>query len=89
MVDYSPEDGPDGLTVDTDGNLYVAERSGKRPGIGIYNPAGKEIGFIETPLPTNVGFGRGENAGLLYITAGSSLYRIRLKTTGYHLPEKP
>ena len=89
MVDYSPEDGPDGLTVDTDGNLYVAERSEKRPGIGIYNPAGKAIGFIETPLPTNVGFGRGENAGLLYITAGSSLYRIRLKTTGYHLPEKP
>ena len=89
MVDYSPEDGPDGLTVDTDGNLYVAERSEKRPGIGIYNPAGKAIGFIETPLPTNVGFGRGENVGLLYITAGSSLYRIRLKTTGYHLPEKP
>ena len=89
LVDYSPEDGPDGLTVDVDGNLYVAERSGKRPGIGIYNPAGKEIGFIETPLPTNVGFGRDEDSNLLYITAGSSLYRIRLKTMGYHLPEKP
>ena len=24
LVDYAPEDGPDGLVVDTNGNLFVA-----------------------------------------------------------------
>ena len=86
LVDYSPEDGPDGLIVDANGNLVVAERSEKRPGIAIYSPQGKELGFIETPVPTNVGFGRGEDSNLLYITAGAELYSIRLNTTGYQLP---
>jgi len=88
MVDYSPEDGPDGLVVDAAGNLFVAERSEKRPGIAIYSPSGKPLGFISTPVPTNVGFGRGKDSNLLYITAGNSLYRIRLNASGYQLPEK-
>ena len=88
LVDYSPQDGPDGLVVDTNGNLYVAERALNRPGIGIYSPAGKELAFIKTEVPTNVGFGRGKDANLLYITAGKSLFRIRLNAKGYHLPSK-
>lgn len=55
----------------------------------IYNPDGKELGYIKTEIPTNVGFGRGEDSNLLYITAGKSLYRIRLNCVGYHLPPKP
>ncbi len=86
LVDYWPEDGPDGLVCDKSGNLYVAERSLKRPGIAIRDPEGKELGFIPTEVPTNVGFGRGKDANLLYITAGTSLYSIRLNTLGYHLP---
>ena len=89
LVDYSPFDGPDGLVVDADGNLYVAVRAENRPGIVIYNPDGKELGYIKTEIPTNVGFGRGEDSNLLYITAGKSLYRIRLNCVGYHLPPKP
>ena len=88
MVDYAPEDGPDGLVVDTKGNLYVAVRAENRPGICVYSPAGKELAYIKTELPTNVGFGRGKDANLLYITAGQSLYRIRLNAKGYHLPAK-
>src|SRR5262249_30456208 len=84
MVDYSPYDGPDGLVCDTDGNLYVAVRSETRPGIVIYAPEGKELAYIKTEVPTNVGFGRGPDAGLLYITAGKSLYRIRLNAKGFH-----
>lgn len=86
LVDYWPEDGPDGLVCDASGNLYVAERSVERPGISVRDPEGKELGFIPTEVPTNVGFGRGVNANLLYITAGKSLYSIRLNTKGYHLP---
>ena len=86
LVDYSPQDGPDGLVCDRQGNLYVAGRSEARPGIYVYSPEGKEIAYLKTEVPTNVGFGRGRDENLLYITAGRSLYRIRLNCQGYHLP---
>jgi gluconolactonase len=88
LVDYAPEDGPDGLVADTEGNIYVAVRAASRPGIAVYNPEGKEVAFIKTEMPTNVGFGRGPDANLLYITAGKSLYRIRVNREGYQLPTK-
>ena len=86
LVDYAPFDGPDGLVVDRQGNLYVAVRAENRPGIYVYSPEGKELAYIKTEVPTNVGFGRGADARLLYITAGSSLYRISLTREGYQLP---
>ena len=88
LVDYAPFDGPDGLVCDKDGNLYVAVRAENRPGICVYSPEGEELAYIKTEVPTNVGFGRGKDAKLLYITAGKSLYRIRLNREGYHLPTK-
>jgi len=57
LVDYAPYDGPDGLIVDKVGNLYVAVRAENRPGIYVYNPEGKELAYIKTEIPTNVGFG--------------------------------
>ena len=88
LVDYYPEDGPDGLVVDAQGNLFVAVRSEKRPGIVVYSPGGKELAYIKTPeLPTNVGFARGKDAKLLYVTSGKSLYRIRTNVKGYQLPD--
>jgi gluconolactonase len=39
-------------------------------------------------MPTNVGFGRGKDAKTLYITAGKSLYRVRVNKEGYQLPPK-
>lgn len=86
LVDYAPYDGPDGLVCDATGNLYVAVRAENRPGICVYTPEGKELAYIPTEVPTNVGFGRGADSNLLYLTAGSSLYRIRLNSHGYHLP---
>ena len=86
LVDYAPQDGPDGLTVDRDGNLWVAVRAENRPGICVYSPEGKELAYLPTEVPTNVGFGRGKDANLLYITAGKSLYRVRVNREGYHLP---
>ena len=90
LVDYHPFSGPDGLAADVDGNLYAAVRAENRPGIAVYNPQGKEIAFISTgkELPTNVGFGRGEELNVLYVTSGHSLYKIKLAKDGYHLPSR-
>jgi gluconolactonase len=88
LVDYSPQDGPDGLVCDTEGNVYAAVRDETRPGIYAYSPQGKELAYIPTEMPTNVGFGRGAEASTLYITAGKSLYRIKLTKKGYQLPGK-
>src|SRR5579883_689128 len=89
LVNYAPQDGPDGLVVDKEGNLYVAVRDETRPGIYAYSPAGKELAYLKTPeLPTNVCFGRGPESRVLYITSGKSLYRIRLNKEGYQLPSR-
>jgi gluconolactonase len=88
LVDYAPQDGPDGMVCDAEGNLYVAVRDETRPGVCVYTPEGKELAYIKTEIPTNVGFGRGKEAKTLYITAGKSLYRIRVNREGYQLPPK-
>ena len=94
LVDYAthypgqPCSGPDGLVADVDGNIYIAERCEHRPGIAVRDPDGNEIAFISTgeELPTNVGFGRGVERNVLYVTSGKSLYKIKLGKDGYELP---
>jgi gluconolactonase len=55
----------------------------------VYTPAGKEVAYLPTPeRPTNVGFGRGRDASVLYVTAGGSLYRIKAEKAGYQLPAR-
>ena len=34
----------------------------------------------------NVGFGRGDDSKMLYVTAGGNLYRIKMNKVGYQLP---
>lgn len=87
LVDYGSENGPDGMIADVEGNIYVAERALGRTGISIRDPLGTELGFIpvEGELPTNVGFGRGDEKNVLYVTSGKSLYKIRVRNNGFHL----
>ncbi|HZO51553.1 MAG TPA: SMP-30/gluconolactonase/LRE family protein [Bryobacteraceae bacterium] len=90
LVNYAPEDGPDGLVCDAVGNLFTAVRNEKRFGISVYSPGGEELAHLPTPeRPTNVGFGRGSEATTLYITAGGSVYRIKTLAPGYQLPASP
>ncbi len=88
LADYSPQDGPDGVICDRQGNLFVAVRAENRPGIYVYSPTGKELAYLKTEVPTNLDFGRGRDENLLYITAGKSVYRIRVNSQGYHLPAR-
>jgi gluconolactonase len=68
---------PDGLKVDVGGNL-VATGPG---GVWILTPQGKALGRIEVPeLPANVAFG--DDGNTLYMTARTSVYKIRLKRGG-------
>jgi len=48
LIDFGSENGCDGMTVDSAGNLYLAARSAKRPGILVLNPQGKELAYIPT-----------------------------------------
>ncbi len=92
LIDYAKLDppcgGPDGMVADVDGNVWVASRCEWHAGVQVLDPQGNELAFISTgeELPTNVGFGRGEDANLLYVTSGKSLYRIRVGKEGYQLP---
>ena len=96
LVDYAPQDGPDGLVVDADGNLYVAVRDVTRPGIVVYSPQGTELAYIPTPVvPTNAAFGHGKEINTLYVTYGGGapsenpgvLAKIEVMRDGYHLPK--
>jgi gluconolactonase len=97
LIDFGTESGCDGMTVDAKGNLYLAVRSLKRPGILVLDPNGKEVAFIPTGpsqpdakepkgIPSNCCFGIGEESKVLYVTVDVSLYRIPLKVEGYHIP---
>lgn len=92
LIDYGklekPCSGPDGMIADERGNIWLASRCEYRPGIQAIDRNGKELAYISTgnELPTNVAFGRGADANLLYLTSGKSLYRIRVGVKGYQLP---
>ena len=69
---------PDGMKVDSRGNLYCAGPAG----IWIFSPEGKHLGTIkpgETPANCNWG---GADRKTLYITAETGLYRVRLAVEG-------
>lgn len=72
-----PYFGPDGFKVDQHGNIF-----GARPGgLSVIAPDGTLLGTIETGQPTsNVAWG--EDGRTLFITGGSSIYRLRLTTAG-------
>jgi sugar lactone lactonase YvrE len=74
--------GADGLTMDVEGTLYVAASSG----IEVFDKNGNHLGVIEVPeQPANCTFG-GADYKTMFITARTSLYRVRLKVPGVSFP---
>jgi gluconolactonase len=70
--------GSDGMTIDDAGNVYFT--LGKA--VSIYDKTGKKIATIDVPEnATNVCFGGKDNT-TLFITAGTSLYSIKMKVKG-------
>jgi gluconolactonase len=94
VFDFAPGRGGDGMTVDSQGHLYIAagisrprgphETAEVLPGIYIVTPAGElrgRIPIIEDVL-TNVTFG-GDDLKTLYITAGKTLFTVRVEVPGF------
>lgn len=85
LADFGKDGGIDGMTTDVQGHIYAAFRQEARKGILVFSPDGKEVAHIPTEtLPTNCTFGKGAEGKVLYITAGSGLYRITLNVAGFH-----
>ncbi len=90
---FYPGRSADGMTIDTEGNIYAAaglqrlrgtkETLDTKTGIHVISPAGKRIGF--TPIPedtiTNCAFG-GPGNQTLYVTAGKTLFQIQYGIAG-------
>jgi gluconolactonase len=72
------EMGSDGMTIDSEGNLYLTGT-----GVTVFDRSGKRVGNIPIPesWTANVCFGD-KDFKSLYITASKGLYRIKLKVRG-------
>lgn len=76
--------GADGMTVDSEGRVYVTSRIG----IQVLSSAGIHLGTIVTPrAAANVAFG-GPGKQYLYIAARQGLYRLRMLAHGVARPGK-
>ena len=90
---FYPGRSADGLAIDAQGNLYAAaglnflrgssETLDTKCGIYVFSPKGRQLRFIPVPedLLTNVAFG-GPDLKTLYITAGKSLFRVKVDVAG-------
>jgi gluconolactonase len=78
MTDAPGEDALDGLKVDEAGNVFTCGPGG----IWVLSPEGEQLGLIKLPEnPHNLAFG-GEDGRTLYVTALTSVYRMRLSIPG-------
>ncbi|HQE26368.1 MAG TPA: SMP-30/gluconolactonase/LRE family protein, partial [Phycisphaerae bacterium] len=78
-IAYTP--GPDGMSVDEKGRLYVTGIEGTL----VLEPDGKWIGVIASAEPpSNCTFG-GKDYRTLFITARTGLYAIETQTRGWHV----
>lgn len=70
---------PDGIKVDRKGNLFVTGPKG----VWVWDPNGNHLGTIVMPeQPANLTWGDPDYS-TLYITATTSVYRLKTKTRGF------
>jgi gluconolactonase len=72
------EMGSDGMTIDSEGNVYLTGR-----GVTVFDKAGKKLTNIPIPEPwtANVTFG-GTDRKLLFITASKKVYGVKMRVRG-------
>ena len=90
---FYPGRSGDGMTIDSEGNLYVAaglnrlrgtaETLDTQAGVHVFSPEGELIELIPIPEDTitNAAFG-GPDLKTLYVTAGKTLFQIEIDVVG-------
>lgn len=93
LYDFSPGRSADGMSIDTQGNLYAsagmnqlrgtAETLDTKTGVYVISPEGRLLKFFPIPedFITNNAFG-GPDMKTLYVTAGKTLYKLRMDIAG-------
>jgi gluconolactonase len=99
VIDFAPGRGGDGMCVDSQGTLYIAagvsrarhanETADVQPGVYVVRPDGKLLGCIPVfeDVITNCTWG-GVDLRTLYITAGKTLYHVRVEVPGWVVHRK-
>lgn len=99
VIDFAPGRGGDGMCVDSQGTLYIAagvsrarhgnETAEVQPGVYVVRPDGKLLGCIPVfeDVVTNCTWG-GPDLRTLYITAGKTLYHVRVEVPGWVVHRK-
>jgi gluconolactonase len=73
---------PDGICIDDDGDLYVANNDDAVRAIEVFDPAGDYLGSIALPdRPSNCTFG-GADRRTLFVTTPHAIYEARVQTAG-------
>lgn len=82
MSSDEPEGVPDGMKVDAEGRVFCTGPGGT----WVFAPDGRHLGTIRTPeVPANLAFG-GPDLRMLFLTARTSVYALRVKTPGLTHP---
>jgi gluconolactonase len=68
---------PDGMKVDTKGNIWTTAPGG----VWIFTPTGEHLGTIVTGVPT-ANLAWGDDGSTLYITANHAVWRVKTKAVG-------
>jgi gluconolactonase len=77
-MDHPQPGSPDGMKIDAEGHLFVTGATG----VWVFEPDGTCLGVIATPeRPANCAWGDADRQ-TLYITARTSLYRVRTTVPG-------
>ena len=77
-MDHPQPGSPDGMKVDEEGHIYVTGATG----VWVFEPDGELLGVVAPPeRPANCAWGD-EDKKSLYLTAQTSLYRIRTTVAG-------
>lgn len=80
FIDVDPADSaPDGIEVDTSGNIYVATKAG----IAVYKNDGTKLGVVPVPeVPTGMAFGNKDMKSLYVTTQGTRIWELRVNVPG-------
>jgi len=70
--------GADGIKTDNDSNVFTAGPGG----LYVFAPDGKHLGTILLGVVTS-NCAWGDDGSVLYVTAGTTVYRVRLTTKGF------